>query len=104
MTNFLLKSGMALMLVAGVFIVTAFFIFAFFSLILLAPGMLLYNAGIKNIYNSMMNAGNGYTVDNEIKTIDVTAKSPDNEFVNKSKKLIKSVIRKIRNLLNRYAD
>jgi hypothetical protein len=102
MTNFLLKSGMTLMLVAGVFIITAFFIFAFFSLILLAPGMLLYNAGIKNIYNSMINTGSGY--DDEIKTIDVTSKSPDNEFVNKSKVLIKSVVKKIRNFLNKYVD
>ena len=65
--------------------------------------MLLYNAGIKNIYNGMMSAGNGY-VNDEIKTIDVTAKRPDKEFVNKSKNLIKSVIRKIRNFLNKYAD
>ncbi len=103
MTNFLLKSGMALMLVAGVFIVSTFFIFAFFSLILLAPGMLLYNAGIRNVYNSMINAENSYNKDN-IKIIDVTAKSPNTELVNKCKVLIKSFVRKIRDFLNKYAD
>ncbi len=103
MANFLLKSGMALMLIAGVVIISAFFIFAFFSLILLAPGVLLYNAGIKSIYSSMINTGTNYDNDN-IKIIDVTAKSADNEFVNKSKNLIKSFIRKIRNFLNKYAD
>ena len=103
MTNFLLRSGITLMLVAGVFIVTAFFIFAFFSLILLAPGLLLYNAGMKNIYNGMTSYRNGYA-DDGIKIIDVTDKASNNEFVNKSKSLIKSFIRKIRNFLNKYAD
>ncbi len=103
MTNFLLRSGMAMMLVAGVLIVTAFFIFAFFSLILLAPGMLIYNAGIRNVYNSMIKTQDSYDNDN-MKVIDVTPQDPNNEFINKCKKLIKSAVRKIRNFLNKYAD
>lgn len=51
----------------------------------------------------MMSAGNGYA-DDGIKTIDFASKSPDNEFVNKSKMLLKLVIRKIRNFLNKFAD
>jgi len=98
MTNFLLKSGMVLMLTAGVFIVAAFFIFALFSLLLLTPGLLLYNAGIRNILSTV-----NHNNDN-IKIIDVTAKNPENEFISKSKLLIKSAIRKIRNFLNKYAD
>jgi hypothetical protein len=91
------------MLIAGVLIVTAFFVFAFFSLILLIPGLLLYNAGIKNLYNSLVRQDNGYSNDN-IKTIDVTARNPSSEFVNKGKILIKSAIKKLRNFLNKYAD
>ncbi len=102
MTNFLLRSGMALMLVSGVFIMTAFFIFALFSLILLAPGLIIYNTGIKNIYSNMSGSGNIYN--DHIKTIGGITKNPANEFVNKSKMLLKSVVRKVRNLLNKYVD
>lgn len=90
------------MLIAGAVIVAAFFVFALFSLLLIAPGMLLYNAGIKSIFNNMPSE-NSY-MDDGVKTIDVTYKAPENDFVNKGKMLLKSVIKKIRNFLNKYAD
>ncbi len=103
MTNFLLKTGMMLMFIAGVIIVSAFFVFAFFSMILLAPGLLLYNLGIRSIYNEMMQTGDMFFEDG-IKTIEGSVESPTPDFVKKSKSFLKASIRKIRNFLNKYAD
>lgn len=87
-----------LMFIAGVFIVTAFFVFAFLSIILLAPGFLLYNAGIRNLFNAQSSFNN-----KGVKIIDVTPGYTDS-FADKSKSLIKSWIKKLRDFLNKYAD
>ena len=102
MTNFLLKSGILLISVAAIFIVTAFFIFAFFSIILITPGLLFYNAGVKNIYKSMQ-AENDYDAE-KIRIIDVSPEKPESKFVNKGKILLKKIIKNLRNFLNKYAD
>jgi hypothetical protein len=99
MTDFLLKSGMALMLIASVFIAGAFLIFIFFAFIMLAPGLLLYNAGIKNLYNDMTRPDN-----DNIRTIEGSTARPENEFVGRSRNMLKSAVRKVRNFLNKYAD
>ncbi len=91
------------MLLAGTLVVTAFFVFAAFALVLLLPGLLLYRAGLRNIYNDMNASGNIYDNDN-VKMIDVSASKSGNEFIDKGKKLLKSGIKKIRNFLNKYAD
>ena len=78
---------------AGVFIVVGFFMFAFCALLLLAPGLLLYKAGLQNLYNDI-------TVNSSSNLIDVTPQKPAAGFGNK----IKPIIRKIRNFLNKYAD
>ena len=98
MARLLLKFGLMLMLAAGVIIAIAFVAFAFFALLLFAPGLLLYNAGLKSIYQS------GSVYKNEVKTIDVTPKSSTGEFANNGKNILKSGVRKIRNFLNKYAD
>lgn len=86
------------MFIAGIFIVSAFFVFAFFSLLLLAPGLLLYNAGIKSIFKN----GPIFNDDN-IKIIDATPRY-ENNFANKGKSIFKSAVKKLRNFLNKYAD
>lgn len=103
MPQLLLKSGLLLIAAAGIFIAVGFFIFVFCAAILLAPGFLLYKAGLKSLFNNMATPANAYNANNP-KMIDVTPENPSADFANKGKKVLKSAARKIGNFLNKYAD
>lgn len=103
MPQFLLKSGLLLITAAGIFIAIGFFIFVFCSLILLAPGLLLYKAGLKSMLDKMTMHGSANSAENP-QMIDVTPDDANWDIANKGKAIFKSGIRKFRNFLNKYAD
>ena len=98
MPKLLIKSGLFLTLAAAVFIAVGFFIFSFCSLLLLAPGFLLYSAGVKSIFANAQKQQH----DNS-KIIDVTPK-PASDIGYKAKAFAKSAVRKLRDFLNKYVD
>jgi len=103
MADFLLKTGMFLMLFAGMFIIGAFCIFIFFAFLMILPGLLIYNTGIKMIYKDVIEPRNNSNDENVI-TIEGRTEDPDPVFVHKGKKIMRGGARKVRNFLNKYAD
>jgi hypothetical protein len=91
MPKLLIKSGLLLILLAGAAISVGLVIFAFFALLIIAPGLLLYNAGLKSLYNSYENN----------KMIDVTPQKPAGSKV---RAVAKGLAKKLRDFLNKYAD
>ncbi len=89
------------MFAAGIFVAAAFFIFVVFALLLLAPGMLLYSAGIRTMFSKR--SAEFYNSDG-MKVIDVTEQSSDQSVVAKGRGIMKSAATKVRNFLNRYVD
>jgi hypothetical protein len=83
---------------AGIFIAACFVALAFFSLLIITPGLLLYRAGMKSAFAEMT------TPQNNPKIIDVTPTNAANDIGAKGKALLKSGARKLRNYLNKFAD
>jgi hypothetical protein len=103
MTNFLLKAGMFLMLIAGIVIVACFFVFAFFSLIIIIPGLLFYKAGIKNLYKEIIKNKDSSSSEN-MKIIDVYPEAQSGKFIESGKNIAKKLLKKIRDFINKYVD
>jgi len=106
MINFLLRTGILLMAVAATIIATAFFMFTLFAFALMLPGLLVYNIGLKmglkNIYYDVKRDEEIYDGEG-MRTINGSTLK-QNEFVGKAKTGAKTIVKKVRNFLNRYAD